>query len=118
MAGAIKLNKASAEHYVWGDRCDGWHLVKQPGLSVIHERMPPGSKEVRHFHRVARQCFFVLSGELTIELAGVLHKLTIHDALEIEPGEPHQVINSSSGDVEFLVVSQPTTRGDRTDLAD
>ena len=31
---------ANAEHYVWGDGCDGWHLLKHPDLSVIQERVP------------------------------------------------------------------------------
>lgn len=36
----MKISKANAEHYLWGGDCDGWHLVKSQGLSVIHERMP------------------------------------------------------------------------------
>jgi hypothetical protein len=37
----MKISKHNAEHYIWGDNCDGWRLVKIPDLSVIHERMPP-----------------------------------------------------------------------------
>jgi len=33
------ISKATAPHYVWGDRCDGWRLVQSDGLSVIHERI-------------------------------------------------------------------------------
>jgi len=32
---------------------------------VIRERIPPGRGEVRHYHPRARQCFFVLSGQIT-----------------------------------------------------
>ncbi len=32
----IDINKA--EHYAWGNRCDGWHLLKSPEISVIQER--------------------------------------------------------------------------------
>ena len=39
------INKETAEHYLWGNNCYGWHLVKQPELSVIHELMPPGTFE-------------------------------------------------------------------------
>ena len=59
----------SAPHYRWGAGCDGWHLLRAPGLSVIQERMPPATSEVRHSHGVARQFFYVLSGELELELA-------------------------------------------------
>ena len=58
------IDKESAPHYGWGEGCDGWHLVRTPELSVIQERMPPGTSEVRHRHGRARQFFFVLSGRL------------------------------------------------------
>ncbi|MDX2155915.1 MAG: cupin domain-containing protein [Hyphomicrobiaceae bacterium] len=107
------VSHANAEHYVWGGDCDGWRLVDGRGLSVIHERMPPGRAEVRHLHRQSRQFFFVLSGELTMELEGARHVLGPRQGLEIRPGAPHQAINDGPGDVEFLVVSQPATTGDR-----
>lgn len=40
----MKISKANAEHYLWGGDCDGWHLVKNQNLSVIHERMPSGGR--------------------------------------------------------------------------
>ena len=27
----------NAEHYLWGDVCHGWHLLKSSGMSVIQE---------------------------------------------------------------------------------
>lgn len=35
----------------------------------------------------------------------------------IPPGVPHQMINNSASDVEFLVVSQPMSEGDRHQIA-
>ncbi len=60
----------SAEHYVWGGVCDGWHLLKHPALSVIQERVPPHAGEVKHYHLHARQFFYVLSGSAMLELGG------------------------------------------------
>lgn len=40
-----------------------------------------------------------------------------HEGIEVPPRVPHQMINKSGGDVEFLVISQPTSKGDRV-LAD
>jgi len=34
-------NTNNAEHYLWGDNCDGWHLLKTDSLSIIQENMPP-----------------------------------------------------------------------------
>lgn len=109
----MKISKAHAEHYTWGEQCDGWHLVKGQELSVIHERMPGKTAEVRHYHERSRQFFFVLRGEAVLEVAGVRHQLSLHEGVEVPPGIPHQMKNESSDDVEFLVISQPTTRGDR-----
>jgi mannose-6-phosphate isomerase-like protein (cupin superfamily) len=106
-------SKATASHYVWAADCDGWRLVDGNDLSVIHERMPPGRQEVRHVHGRARQFFFVLTGALMLEVEGERHVLRAGTGLEIAPGLAHQAINDGPDAVEFLVISQPTTRGDR-----
>jgi mannose-6-phosphate isomerase-like protein (cupin superfamily) len=107
------ITRETAEHYTWGDGCDGWHLVKRPDLSVIQERMPPGTAEVRHYHAKSRQFFFVLAGVLTMEIAGRLEALAAQQGLEIPAGAPHQARNESAAPVEFLVVSMPPSHGDR-----
>lgn len=104
---------ASAEHYSWGAQCDGWHLVRAEGLSVIQERMPPGTTEERHRHARARQFFYVLAGRLTLEVEGTRHVLDAGTGLEIVPGDAHQALNESDLQVEFLVISQPKSHGDR-----
>ena len=60
---ATPTSVQNTEHYVWGDGCDGWHLLKERDLSVIQERVPPGVGEVRHFHSQSRQYFFILRGQ-------------------------------------------------------
>jgi hypothetical protein len=42
----------NAEHYIWGEGCDGWHLVQPDSLSVFQERMPPGCSEKMHLHQL------------------------------------------------------------------
>ncbi|MGG1660466.1 cupin domain-containing protein [Brevibacillus sp. NRS-1366] len=109
----VKISKENAEHYIWGGQCDGWHLVKGRELSVIHERMPGNTAEVRHYHEKSRQFFFVLSGKAVLEVAGVRHELKPQEGVEVPPGVAHQMKNEAMDDVEFLVISTPTTRGDR-----
>jgi mannose-6-phosphate isomerase-like protein (cupin superfamily) len=111
------ISKDTAEHYTWGDGCDGWHLVKQAALSIIHESMPPGTAEVRHYHERAQQFFFVLSGEATLEINQERQIIQPFQGVEVPPGVPHQIFNCSGADLEFLVISQPTTRGDRVSAA-
>jgi mannose-6-phosphate isomerase-like protein (cupin superfamily) len=107
------INKGTADHYSWGDGCDGWHLVRSQELSVIHERMPAGTSEQRHAHTRARQFFFVLAGTAVIEIDGRREELRPGDGAEIAPGVAHQIFNLSTHDLEFLVISQPPAQGDR-----
>ncbi|WP_370458755.1 cupin domain-containing protein [Asaia sp. As-1742] len=58
----------------------------------------------------------MLAGELTMELDGVSHIVTSGSGIEIPPHARHQARNESTLDVRFLVVSSPSTRGDRIDL--
>lgn len=107
------VSKDTAEHYVWGEVCDGWHLVRSAALTVIEERMPPGSEEQRHWHQRAQQYFYVLEGELTMQFDERAVALTPGQGIEIAPGVPHQAKNVSGADVGFLVISQPPSHGDR-----
>ncbi len=107
------ISTASAERYAWGEGCDGWHLVRSDGLSVIQERMPTGAAEVRHRHTASTQFFYVLHGELELEVNGVMHVIAAGAGLEVRPGSAHQVFNRGTAAAEFLVVSQPPSHGDR-----
>jgi mannose-6-phosphate isomerase-like protein (cupin superfamily) len=107
------ISTQNAPYYTWGAGCDGWHLVRSAALSVIQERMPAGAAEVRHRHAVARQFFYVLAGELSLEIDGVVVTITSGRGCEVAPGCPHQARNAGGGAVEFLVVSQPPAQADR-----
>ena len=97
----------------WGEGCLTWELISRGDLAVFHEWMPPGTTEVTHGHRRARQFFFVLEGELRIESMGREHALRRHQGLEIPPGEVHKVRNVSGLPAEFLAIAHPSTAGDR-----
>lgn len=112
-AKSVPISRDTAEHYVWGNACDGWHLVKDANLSVIEECMPPGTSEVTHHHNRAQQFFFVLSGEAVMELERDTIRLLAGHGLRIRPGMRHQMRNESAHSVRFLVISQPPSHGDR-----
>jgi len=107
------LSKSTAEHYIWGDGCDGWHLLKNPQLSVIQERMPTGAMEVRHFHHRAQQFFYILAGTAVMEVESRSIVLAAGEGIWIPAGTTHQMKNDSGNEVHFLVVSQPPSHGDR-----
>jgi mannose-6-phosphate isomerase-like protein (cupin superfamily) len=107
------ISRETAEHYVWGNGCDGWHLLKDAHLSVIEECMPPSTSEIRHRHQKAQQFFFMLSGEAVMDVEGRPIPLSIGHGLRIPPGIRHQIRNDSTSPARFLVISQPPSHGDR-----
>jgi mannose-6-phosphate isomerase-like protein (cupin superfamily) len=106
-------HKAIAKHYNWGNQCDGWWLVESPTLTVIQERMPPHSSEIKHFHQIAQQFFYVLSGQATFDVNGQLYLVKPHEGIHIQPGSEHRIYNEQETDLDFLVISQPATQHDR-----
>jgi mannose-6-phosphate isomerase-like protein (cupin superfamily) len=104
---------AGAAHYRWGDGCDGWHLVRRDDLSVIQETVPPGAGETSHLHILARQFFFVLEGNATMEIGETTVRLRAEEGVEIPPGMPHRLFNEGNQPLRFLVISMPKSHGDR-----
>lgn len=109
------ISPATAPHYTWADVCDGWKLVDTPNLSVIQERMPTGTQEVQHRHSRVRQFFYVLRGELTLDVEGAAHVIPATSGLEVGPEQVHQARNEGGEDVEFLVISDGISRDDRVE---
>jgi mannose-6-phosphate isomerase-like protein (cupin superfamily) len=101
------------KHYTWGNNCDGWNLVDTPALSVKMERMPPHTREQEHFHRQARQFFFILKGTAVFETEEGKIVVQTQQGLEIRPGLRHRILNESEEDLEFILSSQPSTANDR-----
>lgn len=110
------ISRENAEHYRWGVDCDGWHLVKGKELSVIEEFMPPGSAEIRHYHERSQQFFYILTGEVLMEINGENVLIPAGCGVRILPGTRHQIRNPSSSPVRFLVISQPSSHDDRIEV--
>jgi mannose-6-phosphate isomerase-like protein (cupin superfamily) len=111
------VDVSSAEHYLWGAGCDGWHLLQRDDLSIITERVPAGESERSHFHVRSRQFFYILTGEAVIEVEGESKILRAHQGIEIPPNVVHQFRNESSQEVTFLVISVPKSHGDRVEVS-
>jgi mannose-6-phosphate isomerase-like protein (cupin superfamily) len=112
----VSVSIENAEHYLWGGINEGWHLLKREEMSVIQERVPVGGAEVLHYHDLERQFFYVLEGEGTMVFEDHEVNLKKGQGIEIRPKVKHQFKNQSSADVHFLVISVPTTKGDRINL--
>lgn len=102
-------------HYAWGGNCDGWHLAASDNLSVIQERVPAGSSEVRHRHNKAEQFFYILSGTATLEVDGTTYVIHPNEGFHVAAGSAHSLSNMHEDDLALLLVSTPPAHGDRID---
>lgn len=112
---AIKSTDNS-EHYIWGEVCEGWHLLKSDSLSIIQEKMPPHTSEGLHFHSYAQQFFFILKGTATFELEGEIYTVKENMGLHVQPHQKHRIFNHTDLVLEFLVISEPKSHGDRINI--
>jgi mannose-6-phosphate isomerase-like protein (cupin superfamily) len=114
----MKIDKQTASHYKWGNNCDSWVLSESDSLSIKQELMPSGTKDKWHFHTHAQQFFFVLHGLATFYLDDKKYSVGEQQGITIPPMTKHYIANEMTEDLEFLVISQPTTKNDRTTLED
>ena len=112
---AIKSTE-NTEHYIWGDNCDGWHLLKSDSLSIIQEKMPAQTSEGLHFHNTAQQFFFILKGTATFQIEEEIFEVNENKGFHILPLQKHRIFNYTELALEFLVISEPKSHGDRVNL--
>jgi mannose-6-phosphate isomerase-like protein (cupin superfamily) len=92
----MTISTENAEHYMWSDDCDGWHLLKREDMSVIQERVPAGGAEVMHYHNTARQFFYILEGQGSMVFEDATVIMEKGYGIEIAPRVKHQFQNQSN----------------------
>jgi mannose-6-phosphate isomerase-like protein (cupin superfamily) len=110
------IKKEKAEHYIWGGICDGWHYLKSDSLSIIREKMPPNTSEQKHRHNIAQQFFYVLEGSAVFHFNNEVFNINKGEGIHIPQGTDHFISNRTDQELEFIVISQPKSHGDRINL--
>lgn len=109
-------SKDNCEHYIWGNNCDSWVLKDTSGLSIKQEKMPSGTSEKLHFHQQASQFFYILKGEALFDVDHERISVKAGESISIEPKTQHYISNNSGEELEFLVISNPSTNNDRIEI--
>ena len=112
----MKISRINSSGYIWGNNCEGYILSDSPELNVKEEVMPPHTKEKLHRHDRAQQFFYILKGKAVFHIDGIEEILNANEGITIKSGQKHFIENKSEHNLEFLVISQPNTQGDRIDL--
>ncbi|MEP7167955.1 MAG: cupin domain-containing protein [Bacteroidota bacterium] len=116
----MKSSIENSVHYKWGNGCHSYIFLNDKNLSVKFEKMPAGTSEEKHFHKLSQQYFFILKGEAVFEIVredsfGEKEKIIVsaNEGIHISANTKHKIINASGSEIEFLVISQPSADGDR-----
>lgn len=84
-----------------------WPLMEREELSVRVEAVPEGGGFDPHSHSHSHQFVFVLEGTALVEVEGETIQLTMHEGVELAPGEEHRVENAGEGSLLYLIISAP-----------
>ena len=109
----MKITKANSEKYDWGEKCNGWYLVNTKELSIIEELMPPRTQETKHKHSKSQQFFYIIKGQATFLIEEKEYIIDKNQGIHIKPNMIHQIKNKTDENLEFIVISQPHSHGDR-----
>lgn len=112
------INKQNADNYTWGNNCLSYLLCDTEKLSVKLETMPPNTTEQLHFHTKSTQVFFIIKGTANFSVNETVFEVKEHESISVNPMQNHLIKNETSSEIELLVISQPGTKNDRTNVTD
>jgi quercetin dioxygenase-like cupin family protein len=85
-------------------------------LQPIRILVSPKRKGHDHFHHEGEEWLYVLSGRLTLSLAGKTYDLDPGDAAHFDSRRPHRLIARGAQNAEVLLVASPHSGPERRGL--
>lgn len=83
------------------------HIGGAKHHSFSHVVIPAGCASRPHYHPVAEETYYILSGEGRMRVDDKELRLVPGDALLILPPEVHQIFNDTDSELEFIAVCAP-----------
>ena len=76
--------------------------------------IPPGKASRKHYHPVAEESYYILSGTARLEVDGVTSTLGPGDSVLLVPLQVHQISNAGEDNVVLLAVCVPAWTPDNS----
>ena len=92
------------------------YLMKGPRSNFALVQFQAGQDFKAHYHNIMEENFFILEGEVDIEVDGVCHTLKAGQLNHIEPKEVHYVINRSNSVVKMVSTLAPYQEVDKVEV--
>lgn len=90
------------------------HIGGAKGHSFSHVVLPVGCASRPHYHPIAEETYYILSGCARMLLDGRELMLCPGDALLINTGERHHIFNAGESELEFIAVCSPPWTADNS----
>lgn len=79
-------------------------------LQPMRVRVSRSRRGDEHYHHEGEEWIYLLSGSLTVSLAGKTYDLAPGDAVHFDSRLPHRLIATGSADAELLIVASPLSQ--------
>lgn len=83
------------------------HAGRFFNLQPLRVKVSPSRRGNEHYHHDGEEWIYVLSGKLTLSLAGSTYDLEPGDAAHFDSRRPHRLIARGESDADVLVVAAP-----------
>lgn len=103
---------AKDKEYRYGDHGPKY-LMKGPRSNFGLCRLRAGEVYKPHVHRVMEENFYVLKGQLKVEIDGVVTLVQEGEMFHVEPGEFHTVSNPTDDYNEYVITCAPYVESDK-----
>lgn len=80
--------------------------------------IPPGKASRKHYHPVAEESYYILSGTAQLEIDGETATLGPGDSVVLLPNQVHQISNAAEDDLVLLAVCVPPWTPDNSVFLD
>ncbi|QDU93563.1 cupin domain-containing protein [Lignipirellula cremea] len=86
--------------------------------SLAEARIPPGAATIAHYHPLAEEIYYILTGSASMQIGTELRTVGPGDAVAIPPGAVHQITNTGEETLKLLCCCAPAYEHDDTVLCD
>ncbi len=82
--------------------------------SLAHIELPPGKGSLKHYHPVAEESYYILTGQARMVIDGETYMLAEGQSVAVAPGMTHQIFNDGPAALHFLAVCAPAWTPDNS----
>jgi mannose-6-phosphate isomerase-like protein (cupin superfamily) len=108
------MERVNADKQAWRGGDSGVkYMMRGPRLDWGLVKFKPGEELGAHYHKAVEETFYFPEGAPKMIVAGSEIRVRPGDAVRVEPGETHNIINDTFGDVTAVFIKCPYDPDDK-----